>query len=217
MTGTSASVLSSPRQSPLAGQLCLWMGLLGAISGLVLAAVPPSVSPDRYSYPLDAGAWRAAQLWFGVQHLGLLAGLLALGRSGAAGSGRLASSGHLLSVGGLGLLTLTEFAAIGAATAPTTGAWADAMNTLYGVSTLGTGLGLLLLGTAVVRAGRWSGWARWLPLALGVWVFVPLTPALVLSFLGARLAISGWMLLFAAGAGVPRPPSPPPSRSARAG
>lgn len=32
---------------------------------------------------------------------------------------------------------------------------------------------------------------------LGVWVFVPMTPAIALSFLGARLAISGWMLLFA--------------------
>lgn len=31
-----------------------------------------------------------------------------------------------------------------------------------------------------------------------VWVFVPTMPALALSFMGARLTIAGWMLLFAA-------------------
>jgi hypothetical protein len=35
-------------------------------------------------------------------------------------------------------------------------------------------------------------------LVTGVYVFVPLTPALLGPFVLARLAITGWMLLFAA-------------------
>ena len=52
-------------------------------------------------------------------------------------------------------------------------------------------------GTGIRRTGRWQGLRRFLPLALGVYIFVPLTPALFASFLFARLAIGGWMLGFA--------------------
>jgi hypothetical protein len=50
---------------------------------------------------------------------------------------------------------------------------------------------------AVIQSGRWQGWRRVLPLILGVYVFVPLTPALFASYVLARLAIGGWMLGFA--------------------
>ena len=49
-----------------------------------------------------------------------------------------------------------------------------------------------------------------MPLALGVWVFVPMTPAIMAGFMPARLAITGWMLLFAAlgwALAVPRSPT----------
>ena len=49
------------------------------------------------------------------------------------------------------------------------------------------------------RAHAWEGWRRGVVLALGVWVFVPMFPALIVTPTdGARLAIGGWMLLFAA-------------------
>ena len=56
----------------------------------------------------------------------------------------------------------------------------------------------MLLGVATLRARRAPGAGRWLPLALGVWVFVPMFPALMAGHVPARLAITGWMLLFAA-------------------
>jgi hypothetical protein len=55
-----------------------------------------------------------------------------------------------------------------------------------------------MVGAMVARERRWSGWSRWLPLTLGVWVFVPMMPALVAGYLPARLAITAWMLLYAA-------------------
>lgn len=59
-----------------------------------------------------------------------------------------------------------------------------------------SGSGLIVARIAVVRAQRWAGWRRWLPLLLGVWVFVPMTPAMFSSFVLGRLAIGGWMGLF---------------------
>jgi hypothetical protein len=56
---------------------------------------------------------------------------------------------------------------------------------------------LILEGAAVLRARSWDGWRRWLPLALGIWVFVMMS-AFGLSFEAAQFATAGWMLLFAA-------------------
>ena len=61
------------------------------------------------------------------------------------------------------------------------------------------GVGLILAGASVVAGARsGTGWRRGVVLALGVWVFVPMFPALIVTPTdGARLAIGGWMLLFA--------------------
>jgi len=68
----------------------------------------------------------------------------------------------------------------------------------YGLFSLVMGVALILEGVAVLRARVWDGWRRWLPLALGIWVFVPLMPAMGLPFEAAEAAMAGWMLLFAA-------------------
>ena len=84
------------------------------------------------------------------------------------------------------------------------GRWAG-----YGIVSTALGVTLLAAGIAIVRAGVWQGWPRWVVLALGVWVFFPMFPALATMTDGARLAIGGWMLLFAAlGAALMRDPSP---------
>ena len=49
----------------------------------------------------------------------------------------------------------------------------------------------------MLRVRIWQGWSRFVPLGLGVWVFVPMLPALAGPFVAARLAITGWMRLFA--------------------
>lgn len=61
------------------------------------------------------------------------------------------------------------------------------------------GLGTVIAGIAVVRARVWTGWARWVPLAIGVMHFVVVTPAIFSGgFVAGRLAIGSWMLLFGA-------------------
>lgn len=59
-------------------------------------------------------------------------------------------------------------------------------------------VGLIVAGIAVRRRGRWTGWRGVVVLVAGIFVFVPMMPALMGPFVLARLAITFWMLLFAA-------------------
>ena len=193
-----APPLSTTAANRRAGAVCLVAGVLGAESGLYLAVAEPRVPDSQFSYPLTAAGFVAIQLWFCVQHLGLLAGQVALRSSGVAGPGRAVAWGHGLGIAGMALLTLTELLAIAAADDPYPSSLTNVLDALYGVASLAIGVGLIIVGAAVRRVGAWTGWRAWLPLALGVWVFVPMTPAIMAGFLPARLAISAWMLLYAA-------------------
>lgn len=59
---------------------------------------------------------------------------------------------------------------------------AIAVMSCFGIGTVLTAIGLIVAGTAVLRCGLWTGWRRYVPLGLGVWMvaMVPLqfTPAL---------------------------------------
>ena len=182
----------------LAGVTCLAAGVLGAASGVFLAVYPGQVPDDMYSYPLTPDGFTAIQVWFFVQHLGLLGGLVALGRAGVMRSGPRARWGTGAAVCGMAGLAVTELLAITARSSTYPGEGTGLLDTLYGVSTIGIGVGLVLTGLEVRRLGRWTGWRGLVVLVTGVFVFVPMTPALMGPFLLARLAITVWMLLFAA-------------------
>ena len=188
----------APQKVSTYGWLCLAAGLLGAVSGIYLAAVSPVVGDDQWSYPLSPTGFTWIQIWFVIQHVGLILGLLAVWSAGVVGRSGLARSGHVLAVGGMVGLTLTEAVAIAARHDDMDTTLVAVLGAVYGVVSVASGIGLVLEGVAARREGVWDGWRGWLLLALGVWVFVPMIPALALSFLGARLAITGWMLLFAA-------------------
>ena len=179
-----------------AGRVCLWAGMLGAASGIYLAVVAPTVGPERFSYPLDSAPFTLIQAWFVVQHVGLLLGIMALGAAGAAGEGRSPRIGQVLAVVGMSVLTVTEGVAILASAEVVPSTFVTFLEVSYGISSTLIGVGLVMVGAAVVRARTWQGWRRFLPLATGVYVFVPMMPALSGPFVAARLAISGWMLLF---------------------
>ena len=181
-----------------AGVVCLVAGILGAGSGIFLALYPGQVSEDMFSYPLTASGFAVIQIWFFVQHLGLLAGIAALARAETMAPGRNARWGTGLAASGMALLAVTELIAITARNSTYPGDGTGLLDTLYGVSSLAVGVGLILAGIAVRRRGRWTGWRGVVVLVAGVFVFVPMMPALMGPFILARLAITVWMLLFAA-------------------
>ena len=112
-----APPLSTTAANRRAGAVCLVAGVLGAGSGLYLAVAEPRVR-QPVQRPAHVAGFVAIQLWFCVQHLGLLAGQVALRSSGVAGPGRAVAWGHGLGIAGMALLTLTEPLAIAAADDP---------------------------------------------------------------------------------------------------
>ena len=139
---------------------------------------------------MDDPGW--AYLPRGIIHLGELAAVVALALCGAAGSGRLAGTG--LGAAGLGLLMLTVAEVI-------TVSGPGASEALFTIAPNLVGLGLILTGIAVVRTGRWTGWRRWVVVALGIYVFVVMTPVIIASggppAVPSLVALTGWEILWA--------------------
>lgn len=192
-TATTGSALSR------AGALTLAAGITGAVAGAALAVWPREVGPEQFSYPLGRTSHLAFQLFFTVHHLGLVAGLLGLGLLARPVATRATHAGLGLAVAGMVGLTAMEavvaFVGVGITVDSSRG---QLLGSLYGVASMMIGLGLMVAGVGLARRPVFPGRARWLPLALGVWVFVPMTPALFAPMVWGRLAIIGWMLLFAA-------------------
>lgn len=197
----SSSVASRPLDVVLVparlGFICLAAGILGAASGLLLAAIPPAVDPDRFSYPLSATAFVAVQAWFVVQHVGLLAGVAGLERSGALDRSKVGEAGYIVAMAGLLTLTATEVAAMFAADFDYEGTYTMVLDAAYGLSSTAAGAGLVLAGIVFARSRTWTGALRFVPLATGIFVFVPMFPAMMAGFTAARFGISGWMAMFA--------------------
>jgi hypothetical protein len=72
------------------------------------------------------------------------------------------------------------------------------MDMAYGVASILIGVGLTLAGLAVVGAGEWAGWRRFVTLVCGVAVFVIVIPGVFGPFLAGRMALVVWMLMFSA-------------------
>ena len=215
-----SSIETSPtmtRRIEMAGLACLFAGLLGAAGGIYLALRTPLVGENMWTYPQRVGGeFATTQTIFAVTHLGLILGLLALWWCGAVPRNRFGRIGNVVAVSGMALLTINELVAISVAGQAKDSAAAGTVGAIYGVASIMIGLGMIAAGVAALRDGEWSGWQRWLPLVLGIWLFVPTMPALVIEGDIARLALTGWSLLFAAlGWVLWRHDSPAASRQAR--
>jgi hypothetical protein len=181
----------------LAGWICAAGGIIGVASGLVTAFVTPAIGADMYRYPFSPDTYIATQLVFAANHFMLLVGLLGIGRVRAA-RGPWWITGAAFGTFGLLLLTGCEFWALRLTNTLVDGPQSGPLDTTYGFATIASGVGLILAGIAVVRTGRWQGWPRWTPLALGILVFVMVVPGLFGTFLEGRLAITAWMLAWSA-------------------
>ena len=172
-------------------------GLLGVGAAAFLLVVPPVVETDRFSYPLTATGFVIIQVAFFLHHLLVVWGLWAFWRAGLAGRGVLAAIGGVASVVAMLALSVQELVAISAADSAYPSPLTDVIETVFGMITLATGAALIVFGIAAARARVLSGAGRWLVLVIGVWVIVPLTPAIFAGYEVGRIAIGLWLLLFA--------------------
>ncbi|MBG6214772.1 MULTISPECIES: hypothetical protein [unclassified Cryobacterium] len=162
----------------------------------MLIFYPPEVPPERFSYPFRSMGFTIAQLVFALQHVTMALLLVALMQT-AAGRSKLARGGLITAVSGLVLLTILELVAITAADAMMGDPLYLTITAVYGIPTLIAAVGLVLGGIGILRAGVWQSGGRFLPLILGVFVFVPVMPALAGPNWAGRVAIGIWCLLFA--------------------
>ena len=169
--------INSPAR--IAGIVCLVGGLVGAVLDVFwLVTEPAEVSLAR----------NLGYVVFQVALIVGLAGLAMLGAVGSAWWGRV----------GLGVAILSYVVLIGGELIEPFDP-ATAMVIFDNVA-LPFGIGMVLAGVAVLRAGRWSGWRRFVPLALGAYMFVVFLPVVIAtgSDAGFFAAVTGSDLLFAA-------------------
>jgi hypothetical protein len=198
----SVQTVTRPTATTLsrAGAWCLAAGIVGAVQAAVLLAWKDQVPDTRFSRPFTGTGFTVAQVTFFLQHLPLVAAVVALLGHPAVRRSRVAGWALRVAMAGLVLLALVELAAISAHDVALHSDHGDFVNNLYIAPMTLMGVGFVVGGIALLRGGTedWAG-ARWLPalvLLLGVWLFVPM--GLVISdFVGGRLAIGSWMLLFA--------------------
>jgi hypothetical protein len=175
-------------------------GALTLLSGVTVQAVvvPAStVSPESWSYPWTAAALVPVSLVYSIFHVLVLVGIVGLARSGLAGDGRAARAGCVIAVVGTAVLAAAELASIPFADEPLSAAGPSTVGAVFGAGTVLSAVGLIIAGVTTIRARRWAGWRRFMPLATGCWlavlVVLVMTPliAVGVGIYGALLTLLG--------------------------
>jgi hypothetical protein len=158
--------------------LAAWCAIAGAAMTMALGGIPPLAALEAQT---PSPWWISAAN--AVSHLLLIAGVAGVARAGAAGRGRLGLAGLAGTLLGLAVLTVAEIVSLGDT---------DVAIVLFSAATLLMGLGLLLLGVAVLRARCWTGWHRFTPLACGLFIFLVLLPSFALPEPASNYMIGVW-------------------------
>ena len=147
-------------------------GIAGAIGGglwVLLLLVDVAAYQALHASAVAFRAWLAALVF--MQAL-LLVGVVGLARSGATGEGWLGRIGLGIAVLGRTTFVLAEVHNL---------AKGNDDSPLLPLGALSTGIGMTLVGIAVLRARRWGGWRRPIPLLAGLYPFVAMFPLLAIT------------------------------------
>ncbi len=176
------------------GLLCAAGGLVGGLGAVFTALYPPAVPDTQMSYPYTPTGFVVAEIVWAVCFAAILVGTIGLAVSGATGTSRTG-----LRVAGIGIAGVTLFDLTFAflADAPMDDPAGMVMGIGIWLSSVVAGVGYVLAGLAVRRAGLWQGWRAAVPLVCGLYVFLVLLP-IPLMGVSIHWPIGGWCLCFAA-------------------
>jgi hypothetical protein len=182
-TETWIAATARSRSSSYAATALMASAVVGGAVGLATSTFYPTLAKLGTAPFLYSGAILS------LAHLAAIAGVAGLATSGAAGRGWLVRVAYVLTFLGLTCQLLGESVirfdfSLG--------------NTFFSAGTPAMGLGFILVGIAIIRAGRWSGWQRFTALACGVYVPVVLIPAFILAGGVSFPALTVWQLCFLA-------------------
>ena len=69
------------------------------------------------------------------------------------------------------------------------------LSPLFPLAPVSSAVGILLTGIAVLRAKRWQGWTRWMPLITGIYPFIFMFPFVAVTGETLDIAIGFWGLI----------------------
>lgn len=129
------------------------------------------ISESQLSFPWSGATAVTTSLIWGLTQLMLVVGLGAFTRSGAAPS-KLGQIGGWLAVAGAVSYVVAHGLSLAGYDAALEDPTAVAALSCFVAGTLIGAVGLIMAGVATLRSGTWSGWRRFTPLALGIWMAV---------------------------------------------
>jgi len=153
--------------------LCAIGGAGWLVNGLVFLVMS---QPDGAAFVVSQVAWILVQ------------SLLLIGVAGLAFSGAAPGWFGVVALG-LALLGRVDFVA-----AEVHSLIIGEESILLPLGALVTAVGMTLVGVAVLRAKRWTGWQRYMPLLAGVYPFVTMFPFIFVTNEPSMLAIAVWGL-----------------------
>jgi hypothetical protein len=206
---------SSIRRAGLLGAIG---GALNVISGAVVQGIvqPASdVSDEMWSYPWSSHAYVPVSLVLAALYVLVFIGVLGFARSGVAGPGRSARVGTVVALTGTAVLFAAQLLSIPIADQRLDDTGARLLSACFGLGGVLSAIGFIVAGIATVRARRWDGWRRYVPLAIGIWL-VAFNVLVVTPALATAVAVYG-LLLTALGVALwtqPTPSTPRPRTEA---
>jgi hypothetical protein len=194
--------MSRPERNTIRQSAALFMvaGAATAVAGAVLFfGMQPltDLSDEMWRYPWESSAaFVAFSIFSALLHALVAVGMVAFGRSGAAGRSRAATTGVALAVAGTALLLVGELLSIPIRDAQVDDTNASSVGAVFGIAGIVSMTGFLVLGWATLRAGIWHDWRRYTPLATGVWLSVMTVLGLALpTALHGMVGVYGLCLL----------------------
>jgi hypothetical protein len=165
------------------GQAAIAGALLAVAGNALLLAATPAVPQNQISYPQSMHSFQLGQVFFALTQALMAVGVIALARSRAVRPGRARRVFGWLAGSGIALTVPGELLLIPVAGSSVDSGPASAATTFYGVAVLLTDAGFIGFGILALRHRRWpAGW-RLLPLTLGLFQLMVVTPvALSASF-----------------------------------
>lgn len=182
----SAAVVAAPVTGTRFVRAAAIAGAAGALISVATVLLPATGLSGQ-----DGAAWTSVNLLTDVLMLVGLAGFASIG----AARGWLARIGLTAAFAGLGLFAVIDVLIYSGPD------WGER---LHPISVPLTGVGMLITGIATLRTGRWSGWARFAPLACGLTPFLIELPGFITQgdtpALGYFIAATwtAWLIMFAA-------------------
>jgi hypothetical protein len=151
-------------------------GVLGAVIGLLGVVYPSAVDDDQWSFPFPYSVALAISAVLAVTHVLSLVGFLGVREVGA-GWGRTAAAGVWLSLAGFLGLAGCEVASGFIGRKDNDSTIAGIVGSAFGVTSLLSAVGAVLIGAIVLRRKLWTPAGGWATLLSGLVLILFVTPA----------------------------------------